>query len=199
MMVPSDAVVVFKLDGTISERAGDNPFAGLFGNKFMDEELGLDNILRAIKNAKENDKVKGIYMEAGSLGGATPAMLQEIRQALVDFKTSDKFIVAYGDQYSQGAYYLCSVADSVIINPEGMLDWKGLAMQTTYSHQRSTLGYCSSNSSVGLCLRRVKLIMPVSLYFTPYLMAFSISLFLPLALRKSSLLLRIILCPAYIN
>ena len=130
--VPSDAVVVFKLDGTISERAGDNPFAGLFGNKFMDEELGLDNILRAIKNAKENDKVKGIYMEAGSLGGATPAMLQEIRQALVDFKTSDKFIVAYGDQYSQGAYYLCSVADSVIINPEGMLDWKGLAMQTTY-------------------------------------------------------------------
>lgn len=130
--VPSDAVVVFKLNGTISERAGDNPFAGLLGNKFMDEELGLDNILRAIKNAKENDKVKGIYMEAGSFGGATPAMLQEIRQALVDFKTSEKFIVAYGDNYTQGAYYLCSVADSVIINPEGMLDWKGLAMQTTY-------------------------------------------------------------------
>ena len=130
--VPSDAVVVFKLNGTISERAGDNPFAGLLGNKFMDEELGLDNILRAIKNAKENDKVKGIYMEAGSFGGATPAMLQEIRQALVDFKTSEKFTVAYGDNYTQGAYYLCSVADSVIINPEGMLDWKGLAMQTTY-------------------------------------------------------------------
>ncbi|MDO4994115.1 MAG: signal peptide peptidase SppA [Bacteroidales bacterium] len=130
--VPSDAVVVFKLDGSISERTSDNPFAGMFGNKLMDEELGLDDILRAIKNAKENDKVKGIYMEAGSFGGATPAQLQEIRQALVDFKTSDKFIVAYGDQYTQGAYYLCSVADSVIINPEGMLDWKGLAMQTMY-------------------------------------------------------------------
>lgn len=130
--VPSDAVVVFKLDGSISERTSDNPFAGLFGNKIMEEELGLDNILRAIKNAKENDKVKGIYMEAGMFGGATPAQLQEIRQALVDFKTSDKFIVAYGDQYTQGAYYLCSVADSVIINPEGMLDWKGLAMQTMY-------------------------------------------------------------------
>ena len=58
--------------------------------------------------------------------------MQEIRQALVDFKTSEKFIVAYGDQYTQGSYYLCSVADSVVINPEGMLDWKGLAMQTTY-------------------------------------------------------------------
>lgn len=130
--VPSDAVVVFKLDGSISERATDNPFAGMFGNKLMDEELGLDDILRAIKNAKENDKVKGIYIEAGSFGGATPAQLQEIRQALVDFKTSDKFIVAYGDQYTQGAYYLCSVADSVVINPEGILDWKGLSMQTMY-------------------------------------------------------------------
>lgn len=130
--VPSDAVVVFKLDGSISERASDNPFAGMFGNKLMDEELGLDDILRAIKNAKENEKVKGIYMEAGSFSGATPAQLQEIRQALVDFKTSEKFIVAYGDQYTQGSYYLCSVADSIVINPEGMLDWKGLAMQTTY-------------------------------------------------------------------
>ena len=76
--------------------------------------------------------MKGIYIEAGDFGGATPAQLQEIRQALLNFKKSGKFIVSYGDQYTQGTYYLASVADSVVINPEGMLDWKGLAFQTLY-------------------------------------------------------------------
>ena len=131
--VPNDAVVVFKLDGSINERATENPFASLLGNNALtSESMGLDDILKAIKNAKENDKVKGIYMEVGDFGGAAPATLAAVRRALVDFKTSKKFIVAYGDQYTQGAYYLCSVADSVVINPEGMLDWHGLAMQTTY-------------------------------------------------------------------
>jgi len=131
--VPNDAVVVFKLDGSISERATEDPFASLLGNNALtSESMGLDDILKAIKNAKENDKVKGIYMEVGDFGGAAPATLAAVRRALVDFKTSKKFIVAYGDQYTQGAYYLCSVADSVVINPEGMLDWHGLAMQTTY-------------------------------------------------------------------
>lgn len=131
--VPNDAVVVFKLNGTITERATDNPFAGLLGNSMIDEEnIGLDQIIKGIKNAKENDKVKGIYMEVGDFSGATPAILTEIHQALEDFKTSGKFIVSYGDQYTQGAYYLCSLADSVIINPQGMLDWRGLSMQTAY-------------------------------------------------------------------
>lgn len=131
--VPKDAVVVFKLDGSITERATDNPFAGLLGNSMIDQEnVGLDQVLKAIKNAKENDNVKGIYMEVGNFGGASPATLTAIRRALVDFKSSKKFIVSYGDQYTQGAYYLCSVADSVVINPEGMLDWHGLAMQTTF-------------------------------------------------------------------
>lgn len=131
--VPDDAVVVFKLDGSINERATEDPFASLLGNNALtSESMGLDDILKAIKNAKENDKVKGIYMEVGDFGGAAPATLAAVRRALVDFKTSKKFIVAYGDQYTQGAYYLCSVADSVVINPEGMLDWHGLAMQTTY-------------------------------------------------------------------
>lgn len=131
--VPNDAVVVFKLDGSINERATEDPFASLLGNNALtSESMGLDDILKAIKNAKENDKVKGIYMEVGDFGGAAPATLAAVRRALVDFKTSKKFIVAYGDQYTQGAYYLCSVADSVVINPEGMLDWHGLAMQTTY-------------------------------------------------------------------
>lgn len=129
--VPKDGVLVIQLDGSIEERAQDNPLASLIGNSAL-TSTGLDEMLRAIRNAKENEDIKGIYIEAGSLSGATPAALQEIRQALVDFKTSDKFIVSYGDQYTQGSYYLCSVADSIIINPQGILDWKGLAMQTMY-------------------------------------------------------------------
>lgn len=130
--VPDKAVLVIKLDGTISERAKNNPIASVLGKTAL-EQQGLDEILCAIKNAKANDKVKAIYIQAGAFGGSTPATLQEIRQALVDFKqTTKKPIIAYGEQYTQGAYYLCSVADSVVINPKGMLDWKGLAMQSIY-------------------------------------------------------------------
>ena len=128
--VPNDAVLVLKLEGSISERSQDNPLGSILGSNTT--QLGLDDILKAIRNAQNNDKVKGIYIEAGDFGGATPAQLQEIRQALLNFKKSGKFIVSYGDQYTQGTYYLASVADSVVINPEGMLDWKGLAFQTLY-------------------------------------------------------------------
>ena len=128
--VPNDAVLVLKLEGSISERSQDNPFGNILGSNTT--QLGLDDILKAIRNAQNNDKVKGIYIEAGNFGGATPAQLQEIRQALLNFKKSGKFIVSYGDQYTQGTYYLASVADSVVINPEGLLDWKGLSFQTLY-------------------------------------------------------------------
>lgn len=129
--VEDNSVLVLKLNGQLSERASRSPLNGLIGNGAT-ENIGLDEILRAIQRAKENDRVKGIYIEAGALSGASPAMLQEIRQALLDFKTSKKFIAAYGDFYTQGAYYISSVADSLLINPQGMIDWKGLAMQSVY-------------------------------------------------------------------
>lgn len=129
--VEDNSVLVLKLNGQLSERASRSPLSGLIGNGAT-ENIGLDEILRAIQRAKENDRVKGIYIEAGALSGASPAMLQEIRQALLDFKTSKKFIAAYGDFYTQGAYYISSVADSLLINPQGMIDWKGLAMQSVY-------------------------------------------------------------------
>ena len=129
--VEDNSVMVLKLNGELNERASSNPLAGLIGNGAANS-LGLDEILRAIRIAKENENVKGIYIEAGALSGASPAMLQEIRQSLLDFKKSKKFIAAYGDLYTQGAYYLCSVADSILINPQGMLDWKGLGMQSVY-------------------------------------------------------------------
>ncbi len=130
--VSDNSVLVINLNGSIAERADENPFAGLMGNNML-TETGLDDILTAIKHAKDEDKVKGIYIESGNFEGASPATLQEIRNALADFKKdSGKFIVSYGDSYSQGAYYLCSLADSVIINPQGMIEWIGLASQTMY-------------------------------------------------------------------
>ncbi len=128
--IADNSVMVIKLTGTLSERAKDNPFAEILGE--VVEENGLDDILAAIKCAKENTNIKGIYLEGGTFAGATPAMLEELRDALVDFKTSGKFIVAYGDNYTQGTYYLCSTADSLIINPGGMVELSGLASQTMY-------------------------------------------------------------------
>lgn len=126
-----NSVLVIQLQGSINERSEDNPFTELFGNKVM-ENQGLDDILTAINRAKTEDKVKGIYIEAGSFAGTMPATLQTIRNALMNFKKEGKFIVAYGDVYTQGAYYLCSVADSVVVNPQGMIDWSGLSSTITY-------------------------------------------------------------------
>ena len=130
--VEDNTVLVIKLEGSIDERSDSNPLASLLGNSLV-EQQGLTNMLKAIEEAKTNEKIKGIYIEAGAFTGAAPAMLQEIRNALVDFKkSSHKFIVSYGDDYTQGCYYLSSVADSVIINPQGVIDWRGMAMQTMY-------------------------------------------------------------------
>jgi len=92
---------------------------------------GLNDILAAIKNAKESDKVKGIYLNLGFAQTGT-ATMQEIRNALIDFKTSGKFIVAYGEMVSQKTYYAASVADKIILNPLGMLDFKGLGGMQQY-------------------------------------------------------------------
>lgn len=128
-VVKENSVFILELDGEITERTNDVPFAKLMGSEY--ESVGLTDILSAIKKAKENDKIKGIFLKAGSLH-ANVASLQEIRQALLQFKESGKFIVSYADSYSQGAYYLVSVADKVVLNPQGTLSWKGLAMQTLF-------------------------------------------------------------------
>ena len=130
-VVEDNSVLILKLEGSIEERSQDNPFAEIFGSNILASQ-GLDDILAAIENAKNDDKVKGIYIEAGEFAGAMPATLQAIRNALVDFKKDGKFIVSYGDTYTQGAYYLCSVSDSIIVNPEGMINWCGLSSQVTY-------------------------------------------------------------------
>ncbi len=128
--VEKGTVLRLKLKGTLQERATDDPFSSLLGKEELTTQ-GLDDLIHAVKVAKENKKVKGIYIEAGILQ-ADVASLQELRKALLDFKQSKKFIVAYGDQYEQSAYYLASVADKVYLNPSGMINWHGLAMQPIF-------------------------------------------------------------------
>lgn len=129
--IKDNSVLVIQLQGIINERSEDNPFADLLGNSALKEQ-GLDDILTAIERAKNESKIKGIYIEAGSFSGAMPATLQAIRNALIDFKESGKFIIAYGDTYTQGAYYVCSCADTILVNPQGMIDWSGLSSTVVY-------------------------------------------------------------------
>lgn len=127
--VSENSLFKLELKGEVTERMIDNPFASL-----MSEEqtaLGLNDVLSSIQKAAENEYIKGIYLEAGGIM-ANPASIEEIRNALVRFKQTDKFVVAYGDNYTESDYYICSVADKIILNPQGMVDWHGLASQTIY-------------------------------------------------------------------
>ena len=120
-----NTVLKIDLNGTISDRVIDNPFAALLGSSAVNE-LSLIDMKEAIKKAKDNDKIKGIYLDAGVLFSGT-ANTRTLRESLADFKESGKFIIAYGSNVSQPAYHLSSIADKVIINPEGMVDLHGLA------------------------------------------------------------------------
>ena len=128
--VEENSVYTLKLSGLLNERADSNPLAELTGQ--VSENLGLDDVLEAICKAKENENVKGIYIEAGAFSSDTPASSHAIREALLDFKKSGKWIVAYADSYTQNTYYICSVADKVYLNPEGMVDWHGLGGESYY-------------------------------------------------------------------
>ncbi len=129
--VKKGSVLRINLNGVLEERADNQDplslaMAGLMGDDAT--TLGLDQLLDAVAEAAKNDKVEGIYMEVGSgFGGGTPAMLQELRQALLKYKESGKWIFAYGDIYSEGAYYLTSLADKIVVNPKGIVDWHGMA------------------------------------------------------------------------
>ncbi|MEG0889898.1 MAG: signal peptide peptidase SppA [Bacteroides sp.] len=126
-IVKKNSVMMLDLNGTLMERS-QGELEQLLSKLSGDETnvYGLDDIMASIKKAKENDNIKGIYIQATSLG-TSYASLQAIRSALVDFKESGKFVVAYADAYTQGLYYLSSVADKVMLNPEGMVEWRGIA------------------------------------------------------------------------
>jgi protease-4 len=125
--VKDNSLMVLDLNGSLSERNDENIYSTIMGFTGDNGNVyGLNDILASIKKAKENDKIKGIYIKANSLSTSF-ASIEAIRAALDDFKSSGKFIVTYADNYSQGLYYLSSVADKVVLNPHGAVDWRGLA------------------------------------------------------------------------
>ena len=130
--VKDNSVFVIKLNGTISERAqADSPFNALLGAGDM-SAMGLNDLIASIRKAKDNDNIKGIYLEGGAVTFDAPATAQQLRDALKDFKQSGKWLVAYADQYMQASYYVASVADNIYLNDEGMIDFKGLGGKGEY-------------------------------------------------------------------
>ncbi|MDR0394600.1 MAG: signal peptide peptidase SppA [Tannerella sp.] len=123
-----EKVLRLPIKGSLTETSSENQFGSLFGS---DNSSSLKDILSAIKEAKENDKIEGIYLDVSNLSTGT-ANIDVIRRTLTDFRESGKFIVAYADNYTQKGYYLSSVADEVFLNPQGLLQLTGLASQTTF-------------------------------------------------------------------
>lgn len=130
--VSANSVMHMSLDYPISERADKNPFADFNFMGFEGKKtLGLKEILSGIKAAKTDKNIKGIYLDASSVSAGF-ATIEEIRNGLIDFKKSGKFVIAYSEVYTQGAYYLATVADKIYLNPEGMVDFRGLSSESMF-------------------------------------------------------------------
>ena len=129
-----NSVYELSLEGTLIDRSEDDPFSGAFASAVgrpSEDKIGLDDVLANITKAKADENIIGIYLKGGSLS-ANIASVREIRNALIDFKKSGKFVVAYADNYSQKMYYLVSCADKILLNPQGMLELKGLSVQSMF-------------------------------------------------------------------
>jgi len=130
--IDDNTVLHLSLNYPISERTSKNPFQNLnFGGFETENNLGLKDILAHIKEAKTDSRIKGIYVDVSAIQGGF-ASIEEIRNALIDFKKSGKFILAYSEVYTKGAYYLASVADKIYVNPEGMVDFKGFSTEIMF-------------------------------------------------------------------
>ncbi|MDQ0967053.1 protease-4 [Flavobacterium sp. W4I14] len=132
VVVSNNSVLFLNLDQAITERTPKNPFGNLpiVGGEEKDG-IGLNDFLKAVQKAKTDDNIKCIYLNVSS-PNAGFATLREVRNALIDFKKSHKKIIAYSEVYTQGAYYLASVADKVYLNPEGALEFKGFSSELTF-------------------------------------------------------------------
>ncbi len=130
--INSGSVLEISLDQPIPERTSGNPFKGFdFGSFEQHRPIGLNDILENIRKAKNDEKIKGIYLDLSTVRAGF-GTIEEIRSALLDFKTSGKFIYAYSEAYSQGAYYLASASDKIFLNPQGMLDFRGLSSEIMF-------------------------------------------------------------------
>ena len=130
VQVKDGSVFTLVLKNNIDERGTDNPIGFLNGSDTTID--GLNDIISAIHKAKDNENIKGIYIQADGMATDSPASLHAIREALLDFKKSGKWIISYYDGYSQSEYYLCSVADQILLNPQGQIGWHGLAAEPVF-------------------------------------------------------------------
>ena len=130
--IDSNSILHIAFTREIPERTPYNPLSGLdFLGIDGDKTLGLNDILANIKRAKEDDNIKGIFLDESYMMSGQ-ATTEEIRDALIDFKRSGKFIIAYSEVYTQGFYYLASVADKIYINPKGIFEFSGFSSQITF-------------------------------------------------------------------
>ena len=130
--VKENSVFVLKFNGSITERAAEGtPFDDLLGLG-DGSAVGLDDLLASIRKAKAEENIKGIYIEGGQMGFDSPATAQQVRDALKDFKSSGKWIVAYASNYGQASYYVATVADKIYLNGEGTIDLRGLGGKGEY-------------------------------------------------------------------
>lgn len=126
-------ILKIELDRPIVERSSKNPFENLNIRKFKSNHpIGLNTIISNLKKAKSDENIVGVYMDVSTINAGGFATVQEIRNAILDFKKSGKFVVAYSDTYTQTAYYLASSADKVYLNPEGNLEMLGLKAQVMF-------------------------------------------------------------------
>lgn len=131
--VSPNSILKITLSESFSEAPSTDPMSQIdFSTMEMRPSITLLEILAAIEAAAEDDNIEGIYLRPSLYSSVGSASLEEIREALVDFKKSGKFIIAYNDIYTQGGYYLASVADKVYVQPEGMLMWQGMATNTMF-------------------------------------------------------------------
>ncbi len=130
--VDKNSILHLRLDYPVTERTSKNPLENIdvFGFE-TEKNIGLNDILASIKTAKTDENIKGIYLDVASIQSGF-ATIEEIRNALIDFKKSGKFIIAYSEVYTKGAYYLASVADKVYLNPEGIIDFRGFSSEITF-------------------------------------------------------------------
>ena len=130
--IAQNSVLHIQFENAIQDRPSNNPFENIDFNTFENKTpLSLKNILDNIKKAKSNDDIKGIYLDIASLQ-ANMANIEEIRNELIDFKESGKFIVSYSENFGQSEYYLSSVADEIYLNPAGEMTFKGLSAQVMF-------------------------------------------------------------------
>ncbi len=132
VVIDDKSVLTLKLDQPIPDRTSDNPFGNFdFASMQAKKIQGLDNLLKLIKRAANDDKIKGIFLDISDIPSGI-ATIEEIRNALLEFKKSGKFIYSYSEDYSQRGYYVASVSDQIYLNPQGSLTFKGLAAELMF-------------------------------------------------------------------